>query len=43
MQHFQHIMLYFFKKDTHATETQKRFVEYMEKVLCLIEHVKSGL
>ena len=41
-QHFCHIMLYYFKKGENATETQ-RFVQYMEKVLWLIERVKSGL
>ena len=33
MQHLQHIMLYYFKKGKNATETQKRFVQCMEKVL----------
>ena len=32
MQHFQWIMLYYFKKDKNATETQKRFVQCMKKV-----------
>ena len=44
MQHFQHIMLYYFKKSKNAIEMKiKRFVHYMEKVLRLIECVKSGL
>ena len=35
MQHFQHIMLYYFKKGKNATKKQKkkRFVQCMEKVL----------
>ena len=35
MQHFQYIMLYYFKKGKNSTEThtKKRFVQYMEKVL----------
>ena len=33
-QHFQHIMLYYFKKGKNATEMKKkRFVQCMEKVL----------
>ena len=32
MQHFQHMMLYYFKRGKNATETQK-FVQCMEKVL----------
>ena len=40
--HFQHIMLYYFKKGTNTTETQI-FVQCVEKVLWLIECVKSGL
>ena len=35
-QHFQHIMLYYFKKGKKATETQKKknpFVQCMEKVV----------
>ena len=43
MQHFQHIMLYYFKKGKNATEKQKRFVQYVEKVLWLIERVKVVL
>ena len=43
MQQFQHIMLYYFKKGKNTTETQKRFVQFIEKVLGLIERVKSGL
>ena len=43
-QHFRHIMLYYFKKGKNATEMQnKRFVQCVEKVLWLIERVKSGL
>ena len=48
-QHFQHIKLYYFNKSksnwsTHIhTHTQKRFVQYIEKVLWLIKHVNSGL
>ena len=38
MQYFQHIMLYYFKKDKNATAMQN-----MEKVLWLIECVKSDL
>ena len=33
MQHFWHIMLYYFKKDKNATEMQKKYVQCMEKVL----------
>ena len=41
---FWHIMLYYFKKDKNTTEThRKRFVQCMEKVLWLMEHVKSGV
>ena len=40
MQHFWHIMLYYFKKGNNATETQE--VRCVEKVLCLIERVESG-
>ena len=39
-------MFYYFKKGKNATEMQKKkkgFVQCMEKVLCHIEHVKSGL
>ena len=43
MQHFWHIMLYYFKKGKSSTETKKRFMQHMEKVLSLIEYVKSGL
>ena len=42
-QHFWPIMLYYFKKDKTTNETQKRLVQYMEKVLWLTERVKSGL
>ena len=45
-QHFWHIMLYYFKKGKNATEMQKMIcavVQCMEKVLWLIERVKSGL
>ena len=31
--HFQHTMLYYFKKDKNTTVMQKRFVQCMEKVL----------
>lgn len=31
MQHFWHIVLYYFKKCKNATETLKRFVHYIEK------------
>ena len=41
--HFQHIMLYYFKKGKNAIETPKRLVNCTEKVLWLIECVKSGL
>ena len=43
MQHFWHIMFYYFKKGKNETEKQKWFVQYMEMVLWLIVHVKSGL
>ena len=43
MQHFWHIMLYYFKKGKNATEMQKRSVQCMEKVLRWTECVKSGL
>ena len=43
MQHFWHIMLYHFKKGKNATEMQKRFVQSVEKVLWLTEHVKGVL
>ena len=45
MQHFQHIMLYYFKKGENTAEMQKkkRFVHCVEKVLQLIKCVKSGL
>ena len=34
MQHFQHIMIYYFKKGKNTTEMlKKRFVQCMEKVL----------
>ena len=37
-------LAYYFKKGTNATETQtRRFVQCMEKVLWLVEHVRSGL
>ena len=37
-------MLYYSKKDKNATEIQKKkFFQYMEKVLRLTEHIKSGL
>ena len=41
---FWHITLYYFKKGKNATEKLKeeRFVQCMEKVLWLIEHVTSG-
>ena len=32
-QHFQHVMLYYFKKGKTATEEQKKIVQCMEKVL----------
>ena len=41
MQHFHHVMLYYFKINKNANEMQhKRFVQCMKKSL---EHVKSGL
>ena len=44
MQHFWHIMLFTFKKGKNSTAMQKkRFVQCMEKVLWLIECVKSSL
>ena len=53
MQHFRHIMLYYFKKGKNATEMQKKICAVygesavadwmrMEKVLWLTECVKSG-
>ena len=41
--HFQHVMLYYFKKGKNTTETQNKICAGMEKVLGLIEHVQSGL
>ena len=41
--HFQHIMLYYFHKDKKATEMQKKILQYMKKLLWLIECIKSGL
>ena len=32
MQHFQHIMLCYFKKGKTATETQKRFMQYVDSL-----------
>ena len=47
MQHFQHIMLYYFKKGENTAvmkkKKKKRFVHCVEKVLQLIKCVKSGL
>ena len=45
MQHFWHIMLYYFKKDRNATEMQKKkkICAAMEKVLWLIKCVKNDL
>ena len=40
-QHFGHIVFYYFKKGKNTTETQK--YRLVEKVLWLMEHVKSGL
>ena len=41
--HFQHTMLYYFKKGKNTTKMQKkRFVQCMEKVLWVVKHVKSG-
>ena len=44
MQHFQHIMLYYFKKGKDTTEmhTHKRLEQCLEKMQWLIERVKSG-
>ena len=43
-QHFWPIILYYFKKGKNTTETQKKIcLQYMKKVLGLIECVKSGL
>ena len=43
-QHFWHIMLYYFKKGKNAIEMQKKICTvFMEKLLRLIEHDKSGL
>ena len=43
IQHFWHIMLYYFKKGKSAIKMQKkkRILQYMEKVLWLIECVKK--
>ena len=43
--HFWHTMLDYFKKGKNSTETHthKRFVQYMEEVLWLIDCVKHGL
>ena len=45
MQHFQHIMLYYFNKGKNATEMQKKkkSVQWMEKVLWLMESVKTNM
>ena len=43
MQHFWHIMLYYFRKVKMQLKCEKRFVHCMEKVLWLTEYVKSGL
>ena len=44
MQHFQCIVLYYFKKGKNATKMQKKkIVQCMEKVLWLIKRVQSGL
>ena len=45
MQHFCHILLYYFKKGKNAAKMQKKdcMEKCMEKVLWLIERVKSGL
>ena len=47
MQHFWHMKLYYFKKGKNAAEKKKmkknQFVQCMENMLWLIEHVKSGL
>ena len=44
MQYFWHIMFFYFKSGKNTTEMQKeRFVQCMEKVLGLPEHVESGL
>ena len=42
-QHFQHIMLYYFRKDKNTTKIFFLIVQCMEKVLWLIQHVKSDL
>ena len=43
-QHFQRTMLYYFKKGKQATETHTViFLQCMEQVLWLMEHVKRGL
>ena len=42
VQHFWHIMLYYFKEGTNATEMQKEmFLQFMEKGPWLIECVKK--
>ena len=43
MQNFWHIMLYYLKKGKNATEMQKKIVQCVEKMLWLIEGVKSCL
>ena len=40
--HFQHIMLYYFKKGKNITEMQKEFVQCLEKVPRHTERVQSG-
>ena len=43
MQHFLYIMLYISRKLTQVKLNTKRFVQYMKKLLWLIQDVKSGL
>ena len=43
MKHFQHIMLYYFKKGKNATEMQKKICAVYGESVWLIETAKSGL
>ena len=42
MQHFGHIMLYYFKKGKKEWKCRKQFVQCVEKVLLVISWVRSG-
>ena len=43
MQHFQHIMLYYFKKSENTTEMQKKICAVYGEGAVTDERVKSGL